>query len=470
MKSISIIMAGLLLATGAMAQHMPVGKNIIGKQPMSKLEKSRQQTLRLMSKPATANKSTASYERMRAMSEYGAQQQGGPIQFFDSLQFNYSGMRGSEFDYNSMSIGYFDPIFGAMTEDNQLSFFPDNFQVYAPNLVANYTLTYDVDDNVTELYMINNGSDDERILMTYNNSKVVYAENLVANGPNWDTTYRRYFNYDMNDMLVEDSVMENVAGVWSIILKYEYTYDVNGNITSLKTSDNDNMSSTFLPYEEVDYTYNTNDQIETAVYAYYNELTTTMDLEYKDTFEYTSGFDYFTKNTYYLWDDVNTTWELGGYMERTLNTQMVPEIAAGYEWDGTNYLQNFEEYYTYNTNGNPVHDSIFLFTNGTLDEDPIYLIHYYYEEYWDLGVDSKAPKAQISVYPNPATDMLSITSSRNEAMNLQLVNALGQTVKTARTGSAQGKLSIGDLTPGMYWLTVTDKAGNKLHQQAVVKQ
>lgn len=472
MKRISIIMVGLLLTTGAMAQHVPQGKNLIGKHPISKREKSRQQTLRLMSKANPANKSTASYERMRAMSEYGAQQQGGPIQFFDSLQFNYSGMRGSQFDFNSMSIGYYDPLTGPMTPEYNLSFKPDNFQVYIPNPVADYTFTYDVDDNVTEMYIVENGSDDQRILITYNNSKVVFVENLEANGPNWDTLYRRYFNYDVNDMLVEDSVMENLnmTNVWTIYQKFEYTYDVNGNITSLKTSNKDNMSNIYQPYEEVHYTYNSNDQMETAVYSYYNELTTAMDLEYKDTFEYTTGFDFYTKDTYYMWDDVNTAWEPGGYMERTLNTQMVPEMASGYEWDGTNFAQNFEEHYTYNTTGNPIHDSIFLFTNGSIDDDPVYLIHYYYEEYWDLAVDGKTAKSQISVYPNPVSDVLTIAGSGNEAMNLQLVNALGQTVKTARTSSAQGKLSIGDLTAGMYWLTVTDKQGNKLHQQAVVKQ
>ncbi len=472
MKKISIIMAGLLLATGAMAQHMPRGKNLIGKQQISKREKSRQQTQKLMAKPNAVNKSTASYERMRAMSEYGQNQQGGPIVFFDSLQFNYSGMRGSEFDYNDMSIGYYDPMGGPMIPGNKLLFKPDNFQVYIPNPVVEYTLTYDADDNVTEMYLENDGNNDERILITYNNSKVVFAESLVANGPNWDTAYRRYFNYDSNNMLVEDSVMENVnmSNVWEINTKYEYTYDVNGNIIKLKTSDKDDMSGVFLPWEDAHYVYNNNGQIETAIYYYYDEVTTLMELDSKDSFEYTTGFDYYTKDTYYMWDDVNTTWETVAYTERTLNTQMVPAMAAGYQWDGANFTQNYEEHYTYNTNGNPIHDSVYAFTGTVMDEDPAYIVHYYYEEYWDLSVDGQTAKAQISVYPNPATDVVTISNSSNQAMQLQLVNAMGQTVKTARTTSAQGKLSIGDLTAGMYWLTVTDKAGNKLHQQAIVKQ
>lgn len=469
MKNISIIAAGLLLATGAMAQSsLPHGKNIIGKQPVSKLEKSRQMAKMLMTHGNTVNKSTATQQRMNAFSEYGQQQQGGPVVFLDSIALNYSGMRGSSFDYNTMSVGYFDPLTGAMIPDNKLLFFPDDFHVFAPNPAGSYTFTYDVDDKVTEMYMDENTADDERLLFTYSNAKLMMVENLVdAGGGLWDTAFKRYYSYDVNDMLIEDSLMENQGGnVWTITQKFWYTYNVNGNLTTLLVNNN-YMNGTYEPYEEDHFTYNNNDQMMTAAYSYNDG--TSMLPAYKDSFEYTSGFEFFTKDNYFSWDDVTDEWVTDGYMQRSLNVDMVPEMASSFSWDGTNYTQDMEEHYMYNVEGNPIHDSIFLFTNNTIDEDPVYVLHYYYEEYSETGVDNIAKASAISVYPNPVTDVMTIANSSNEAMNLQLVNAMGQTVKKART-TGTGKLSVGDLTAGMYWLTVTDVKGNKLHTQAIVKQ
>lgn len=472
MKKISIIAAGLLLATGAMAQNSkPHGKHLIGKQEGSKLEQSRQRTKMMMSGGATANKSTATYQRMKAFSEWGQNTQGGPVVFFDSLTFAYTGMRGSEFNYNTMSVGYFDPIYSPMLPDNKLMFHPDEFDIYAPNLVAGYTITYDVDDKVTEMYLTDNsGGQDQRLLFYYTGNDLMRVEELTENGPNWDTTNKRYFEYDVNNMLVVDSVMENMGGnVWNIYQKCEYTRDMNGNITNLLISNTDNTNVVFQPYEEDVYTYNVDDQIVTAVYSFYDEVSSNMELVYKDSFEYTTGFDHYTKDHYYSWDDVNASWLEEGYMERMLNTDNKPEMTVGFSWDGTNYTQEYEERYSYNTEGNPIHDSVYLFTNQTIDEDPVYVINYYYEDYWDLGVDRTAATASINVYPNPVTDIMTISSTGNQPMSLQLVNAMGQTVKNARaTGTA--KLSIGDLSAGMYFLTVTDVKGNKLHTQSIVKQ
>lgn len=470
MKNISIIAAALLLGTSAMAQQsLPHGKHLIGKQQGGKLEKSRQMTRMIMGESANANKSTATYYRMKALSEYGQQQLGGPVVFFDSIALTYSGMRGSEFDYNSMSVGFFDPVSTPMVPENRLRFFPDDFKVYAPNLVNTYTFTYDNNENVTEMYLSDNtGGQDERVLLTYANSKLVLVEDLMENGPNWDTAYKRYFAYDVNGVLMEDSLMENMGGnVWAIEQKCVYAYDMNGNLTSL-TINNTYNNGAYEPAEEDHFTYNNNDQMITSMYAYYdgNNMVPT----YKDSFEYTTGFDFYTKDNYYSWDDANGVWEDDGHADRILNTDMKPEMVLTYSWDGTNSVQEMEEHYMYDVNGNPIHDSLFLFTNNTIDEDPVYVTHFYYEEYSDLSVGRTAgAQPDILVYPNPVTDVMTINSSSNEAMNLQLVNALGQTVKKART-TGQGKLSIGNLTPGMYWLTVTDVQGNKLHTQAIVKQ
>ena len=71
--------------------------------------------------------------------------------------------------------------------------------------------------------------------------------------------------------------------------------------------------------------------------------------------------------------------------------------------------------------------------------------------------------ANISVYPNPANDVLTINT--NDNFKYQLVNSLGQVV---RSGSATNKaiVRVGDLNRGIYFLTIN--AGNQVSVQKVV--
>jgi hypothetical protein len=71
--------------------------------------------------------------------------------------------------------------------------------------------------------------------------------------------------------------------------------------------------------------------------------------------------------------------------------------------------------------------------------------------------------ANISVYPNPASDVLTINTNNN--FKYQLVNSLGQVV---RSGNATNKaiVRVGDLNKGIYFLTIN--AGNQVSVQKVV--
>jgi hypothetical protein len=475
MKKISILAAGLLLASGAMAQKTFRSKpTMLGNQATERREKSRERALQLMSaRTSTANKSTAAYERMIGFTDYGMNQSN-VLAIQDSGALVYSGMKGSSYDYDQMSTGYFSPILGAMMPDNKLLYLADDFKIYLNNnqssLYVTYTITYDNSDNVTEMYLDYAGSNpDERVLMTYGNNKMTYAEMLTQNGSNWDTTYRRYFNYDSNNMLVEDSVMRNQNNVWSIYQKFEYNHDMNGNVTFLRWSDLDNMNNIFLPYSEDYYTYNSNDQMETATYWYYDENTSTMLLDSKDSFEYVSGVDFFVKDNYSMWDEPNTAWEPYGMMEKHLNTNMKPDTAAVSLWNGTAWEPYYFDAYTYNSFGNPIHDSLWSYTNQTVDEDPSYVGHFYYQTYFDLHVGNTNKLLDVNVYPNPATNVLNVTTTEGGALQLQLFNNLGQVVRTARS-SGNAKMGISDLAPGTYWLSVTDSKGGTPYRQMIVKQ
>ena len=63
---------------------------------------------------------------------------------------------------------------------------------------------------------------------------------------------------------------------------------------------------------------------------------------------------------------------------------------------------------------------------------------------------------QIAVYPNPAKDFMNIkVKNCGDKMKVALVNSLGQTLLEKQiSGSDETSFDVGDLTPGLYFITV----------------
>jgi hypothetical protein len=67
----------------------------------------------------------------------------------------------------------------------------------------------------------------------------------------------------------------------------------------------------------------------------------------------------------------------------------------------------------------------------------------------------------VSIYPNPATDMISITTSEN-IQRVEIFNMQGQLVK-AESG-AVNNISVKDLANGLYTLKLTTDNGTSIHK------
>jgi len=68
----------------------------------------------------------------------------------------------------------------------------------------------------------------------------------------------------------------------------------------------------------------------------------------------------------------------------------------------------------------------------------------------------------VSVYPNPATDVINITNTENVLVNGVTVTDLnGRTVKSAKfAGVADAQVNVSDLSAGVYMVTVTSDKGS----------
>jgi hypothetical protein len=70
--------------------------------------------------------------------------------------------------------------------------------------------------------------------------------------------------------------------------------------------------------------------------------------------------------------------------------------------------------------------------------------------------------ASLSVFPNPATDVINVTNAENILVNgITVTDLNGRTVKTAKfDGVANASISISDLASGIYMMTVSSDKGS----------
>lgn len=69
-----------------------------------------------------------------------------------------------------------------------------------------------------------------------------------------------------------------------------------------------------------------------------------------------------------------------------------------------------------------------------------------------LSIDKAAILNELSVYPNPTTDIIQVSSKEHEVLSMQLFDLLGKNVKSNKTASTS--LDISSLSEGVYMLKI----------------
>ena len=68
--------------------------------------------------------------------------------------------------------------------------------------------------------------------------------------------------------------------------------------------------------------------------------------------------------------------------------------------------------------------------------------------------------SEIQVYPNPATDVLTIDlGAVTQTIQIQFIDAVGRVVKTESISGDQNQLDISDLNQGMYFISLSSADG-----------
>ncbi len=115
----------------------------------------------------------------------------------------------------------------------------------------------------------------------------------------------------------------------------------------------------------------------------------------------------------------------------------------------------------------------------TKDEKPIWGESYYRLKQVDFNGQSEThapktilfqPENGIEVYPNPAKDRISIDGLNDQVLQVELINAHGQIVKTwASTKEIRRELDLQQLTPGMYIVQIVFERGEAVRKRLVIQ-
>ncbi len=75
---------------------------------------------------------------------------------------------------------------------------------------------------------------------------------------------------------------------------------------------------------------------------------------------------------------------------------------------------------------------------------------------WATGLNDIKKTADVTFYPNPAKEVITIKQQSNKATEVTIYNVLGSKVKTVVIGSGENTVNISDLQKGMYFIRYTE--------------
>jgi hypothetical protein len=76
--------------------------------------------------------------------------------------------------------------------------------------------------------------------------------------------------------------------------------------------------------------------------------------------------------------------------------------------------------------------------------------------------NSNSLDSLVTINPNPFSDKIYILNNSSGSLRIQLYNLLGQQIATLSVFIGIYEMQTGSLSPGTYFILITDKNGNKI--------
>lgn len=434
----------------------------------------------------------------------------------DSGYFVYSGQRGSIFSYQSMDYG--SPSLGTSTspvgEDYLLSFsyvptvlanvgfytqlYPDTawlwnsycpfgvvmFDTFGYAAKSSYAYSSNKMAGVTNEYYPTIPGSKDRIAYYYDaGGRLTNALYFDYFGSSWDTIGASNFYYNSSGYLITDSGSANFGGgYWEPSDKTVFSYDGSGNVTYIQTFAD--SSGFWQPASRRVLTYYPGNLLCTDSASDYLSFNGSWYSSSKDSFGYTTGVSYFTSSLTKTF--VNDTIMYKCTSSKHISSSGLPDtlfykMYAGYPGPPKLYT-GYKTSFVYDSYKNPTIATEYNYNiMDTATEAGWYntsisrIFYYYYETYMSDGVRNVVPsKERISIYPNPANDIVHIARPdfvKGTLTTIKLINQLGQILRMENLPwmKETETIYIGNLAAGMYMVVIEDHEGKPLSMQKIVK-
>ena len=305
-----------------------------------------------------------------------------------------------------------------------------------------------------------------------NLSTVVYQ---VWDGSNFINSSNHVYTYDPSNRLTQDKygIWNSLTAAFDASSEINYFYDGSGNMIQ---KNNVAISGTsFTQVNQENYSYDAANHLLTDVYSQWNGLAYVP--QYMTTNTYDTVGDRLTSQ-YSTYNSGTSTWNnVTLHTYSGFNTVMMPTAELDQVWDttGGGMWDNSIMYtYTYNTNNqltNSVGESwnvagFWEYANGDMKSN------YYYEDFSTTGVKNVAANGNVSIFPNPAQNMININLSWNQALafTVTVLDMGGRVVRqwsVAATAQYSTSLSVNNFTAGNYIVKINGTSG-EFTQQIVV--
>lgn len=410
----------------------------------------------------------------------------------DSVRYQYSGSKASTFDLNGMkfnfpitpydydvpmaNITYYVPGTMNILCDTAYAWIKDrNTGTYSPSR-TNYA-RYDANNNLLSFYNIYADTaynPDLRYENTFNASNKITANIWFARpAATWDTSAARYFTYNASGQLTEDSLFSYTAGVRNLQTKYAYTYDGSGRPVTVNEYNWDTTASKWFNSSNYILSYYGTGNLKSIFVT--QDTGTGMYPAFEDSMGYAAGYNYFNYYLGYSFTDTGRTVDAiiqkyvgsSGLPDSVNTSQLIYFYTSGGIIPQT---LHFKDYYYYNTYGDPVNWVQYL-NMGTgykynAQES------FFYETL--TGVADVPNKTDISIYPNPANNVVNLKLSNaaiGKKITINITNTLGQLVKTqSATSQSAMQVSVSDLAPGTYLMYIKETNGPIWRVQKLIKE
>ncbi|NTW33330.1 MAG: T9SS type A sorting domain-containing protein [Bacteroidetes bacterium] len=325
------------------------------------------------------------------------------------------------------------------------------------------TFSYDANNNSTNyLHKVWNNNAWENAYqasLIYNiNNKRTSVLWQSWNSNSWYNDRQYTFSYDSNNNIVSSALQYWNNNIWENSLIYTNTYDVNNNNTSVMLQTwNDSTAWVNTSFDTLIYDANNNETSEINYIWDGNAWVNFLKRIY--TYNFNNNL---TNILSYSWN--NNVWDTSSQANYTYDSQN-NLISSQYQtWHAGNWVNYALQSRTIDEN-NFTKDLSFLEWESTGTKIIRgYRTSYYFHKV--MGIYNYSSLLNKSVYPNPATDLLTIETPFKST--IEIINIQGQTILKQQLQQGKTELDVSELAKGIYILRMN--SNNKTELIKIVKE